>query len=187
MSAQEHSQTDPAIAQAVEVLRDGGVITCPTEGVFGLSCLPDNPAAIQRLLEIKQRDAAKGLILIAARAAQLRNWIAVPIDSIPEPTPAQAITWIVPAADGVSALVRGQHRTIAVRITTNPTAAALCNAVDSPLTSTSANLAGQPTITDHIELHRQFAGRVDYFVPGKCGPTSGPSTIIDLESGKQLR
>lgn len=176
-----------SIAQAVDVLRAGGVVTCPTEGVFGLSCLPDNEDAVAKLLAIKQRKAAKGLILIAAHRDQLSEWIAAAVDTIPAPTPEQAITWIVPAATRVSELIRGQHSTIAVRITTNPVAAELCRAVDSPLTSTSANLAGQPTISDANELQREFGARVDYIVPGKCGPTSGPSTIIDLATGKQLR
>lgn len=178
---------NPSIARAVDVLRSDGVITCPTEGVFGLSCLPDSTAAVQRLLDIKQRDAAKGLILIAANAQQLSDWIAVSVDDIPEPNPEQAITWIVPAAANVSELVRGKHSSVAVRITSNPIASALCRAVNSPLTSTSANLAGQPTIMDTAELHRAFASRVDYIVPGDCGPATGPSSIIDLESGKQLR
>ena len=176
-----------AIAQAVTVLRDGGVVTCPTEGVFGLSCLPGNLQAVTKLLEIKQREAAKGLILIGATKQQFSDWVAIDPQTIPDPESDQAITWIVPAASGVSELLRGEHSTIAVRVTTNPVAAALCHAVDSPLTSTSANLAGQPTITDPEELQREFGARVDYIVPGECGPTSGPSAIIDLASRQQLR
>lgn len=187
MPEQPQPYNRQSIAQAVDVLRNGGVIACPTEGVFGLSCLPTNTIAVTRLLEIKQRDAAKGLILIASDRRQLQDWIAVPVRTIPEAIPEQPITWIVPAAAGVSGLVRGQHKSVAVRITINPVAAALCEAVDSPLISTSANLAGEPTISDTAELHRAFAGRVDYIVPGECGPANGPSTIIDLATGKQLR
>ena len=176
-----------SIAQAAEVLRGGGVITCPTEGVFGLSCLPSDPAAVTRLLEIKQRDPAKGLILIAAAGEQLRDWIAIVPEDIPEPTPEQAVTWLVPAAKNASPLVRGEHQSIAVRITTNPIARELCAAVGSALISTSANLSGETTVTDSAALSREFAGRVDYIVPGECGPTTGPSAIIDLESGRKLR
>jgi L-threonylcarbamoyladenylate synthase len=175
------------ISRATDVLLGGGVITCPTEGVFGLSCMPDNSAALLRLLEIKQRDPAQGLILIAASKEQLRDWIAVPPESIPNPQPDKAITWIIPAAEGVSELVRGEHSGIAVRITTNPIARSLCEAVGSPLISTSANIAGEATVNDSEALHRQFAGSVDYVLPGECGPASGPSEIIDLESGKKLR
>jgi len=175
------------ISKAAKVLRDGGVITCPTEGVFGLSCMPDMPLAVERLLAVKRRDPAKGLILIAASKEQLRDWIAIPPEQLPDPDPARPISWIVPAAAGVSTLVRGNHTGIAVRITTNPTARALCMAVDSPLISTSANLAGHSVASNQIVLHREFAGHVDYIVPGDCGPASGPSEIRNLQTGAQLR
>ena len=175
------------ISQAARILLDGGVITCPTEGVFGLSCMPDNPAAVLRLLEIKQRDPAKGLILIAASKLQLRDWVAVAPEDIPDPQAERPVTWIVPAAATVSELVRGEHSGIAVRLTSNPTAKALCVAVDSPLVSTSANLAGEATVADSEALHRRFGGSVDYVLPGECGPATGPSEIINLQSGKKLR
>jgi len=187
LASQPHNTIETSIARAVDVLRDGGVVTCPTEGVFGLSCLPADTRAVTRLLEIKQREPAKGLILIAAEKDQLRDWIAIAPETIPDPTNDQAITWVVPAATSVAELVRGKHSTLAIRITTNPVAADLCRAVDSPLISTSANLAGKPTIVDAEELQREFGGRVDYIVPGECGPTSGPSAIIELASGQQLR
>jgi len=175
------------ISRATDILLGGGVITCPTEGVFGLICMPDNAAALLRLLEIKQRDPAKGLILMAASKQQLRDWIAMPPDSIPDPQPDQAITWIVPAAAGVSELVRGEHSGIAVRITTHPTARSLCEAVGSALISSSANIAGAAPVSDSDALHREFAGSVDYVLPGECGPATGPSEIIDLKTGKKLR
>ncbi len=176
-----------SIIRAAKVLLRGGVVTCPTEGVYGLSCMPDNAMAVTRLLAIKQRDPAKGLILIAATREQLRDWIAIPPEQIPEPLPDRPITWIVPASASVSMLVRGAHAGIAVRITSNPTARALCLAVDSPLVSSSANLAGKPVAATRFVLRRKFAGRVDYIVPGDCGPASGPSEIHDLKSGLQVR
>lgn len=177
----------PFISRAADVLLGGGVIACPTDGVFGLSCMPDQPKAISRLLTIKQRDPAKGLILIASSKDQLRDWIAIPPERLPDPDPTRPITWIVPAAAGVSSLVRGDHDGQAVRITANPTARALCVAVASPLVSTSANLAEAPVASTQIVLRRMFAGSVDYIVPGACGPAVGPSEIWDLESGVQLR
>ena len=175
------------ISRAADILLGGGVITCPTEGVFGLSCMPDDADAISRLLTIKKRDPAKGLILIAASKDQLRDWIAISPQDIPDPDPEQPVTWVVKAAANVAPLVRGDHNGIAVRITSNPIARALCEAVDSPLISTSANIAGEPVASNQIVLRRKFAGRVDYVVPGECGPAAGPSEIRDLTSGKQLR
>ena len=177
-----------SMMQAANVLLRGGVIAYPTEGVFGLGCLPDDPLAIRRLLDIKQRDAAKGLILIAASAAQLEGWVELPTgQNLPDPDPVCPITWIVPRGPKVTTLVRGAHANLAVRITTNPTARALCLAVESPLVSTSANLSGRPTARNRNVLQRQFGGVVDYVVPGDCGPASGASEIRDFTSGNILR
>lgn len=177
-----------AALHATDALLRGGVIAYPTEGVFGLGCLPDDPRALLRLLDIKRRDVNKGLILIAAHAGQLDGWIDLPAGkSLPEPDPAHPVTWIVPPGPRVTELLRGEHENIAVRITTNPVARSLCLAVKSPLVSTSANLSGKPTARNRFVLQRQFADVVDYVVPGDCGPASGPSEIRDFTSNRILR
>jgi L-threonylcarbamoyladenylate synthase len=174
--------------RAADALLGGGVIAYPTEGVFGLGCLPDDVAAIERLLDIKQRDAAKGLILIAATPAQLRGWVAAAhIERLPVPDPQQPITWIVRPTETVPALVTGTHAGLAVRITINPVARAICDAVGMPVTSTSANITGQPVARNAYVLRRKFRLLVDYIVPGECGPAVGSSEIRDLESGAVLR
>ena len=174
--------------KAAEILLGGGVIAYPTEGVFGLGCLPRDTDAVRRLLDIKKRDPSKGLILIAANAPQFDDWIDLP-DAvvIPEPDPTQPITWIVPASSRVPPVVRGDNAGLAVRITTNPVAGNICRSVASPVVSTSANLSGQAVAPDEETLRRQFGDLVDYVVPGACGPASGPSEIRELLSGKILR
>ena len=177
-----------SITRAAEILLRGGIIAYPTEGVFGLGCLPDNAAAVQRLLMIKQRDAAKGLILIASNNDQLDGWVSLPNgQSIPAPNPSHPVTWIVPPGPKVDSIVRGENPGVAIRLTSNPVAAAICDAVESPIVSTSANLSGKPVARNRLVLRRQFAQRVDYIVPGDCGPVSGPSEIRELISGKVLR
>jgi L-threonylcarbamoyladenylate synthase len=174
--------------RAADVLLSGGVIAYPTEGVFGLGCLPDDLDAVERILEIKERSASKGLILIAADVSHLDEWIdASQLDRIPEPDPRQPVTWIVKPTDRVPAIVTGDHPGLAVRITTNPVAAAICDAVDMPIVSTSANKAGQPVARNAFVLRRQFGHLVDYVVPGACGPASGPSEIRVLGSDTVLR
>lgn len=174
--------------KARAILLDGGVIAYPTEGVFGLGCLPDQPRAVERLLAIKKRDPSKGLILIAANAGQFSGWIQLPKDTeFPPLDPTRPTTWIVPTGKKVNALIRGDNVGVAVRITSNPVAAAICDAVESPIVSTSANLSGQPVAQDQLSLRRQFRTLVDYVVPGDCGPASGPSEIRHLLTGAVVR
>ena len=173
---------------AADVLLGGGVIAYPTEGVFGLGCLPDDVAAAQRILDIKDRDASKGLILIAARPEQFDNWVDPDhLQQVPQPDPLQPVTWIVRPSGLLPDIIRGSNPGVAIRITTHPVAAAISDAVDMPIVSTSANVAGQPVARNSIVLRRQFGHLVDYVVPGECGPAAGPSEIRDLESGQVLR
>ncbi len=173
---------------AADLLLAGGVIAYPTEGVFGLGCLPDDTAAVERILAIKNRAANKGLILIAASADQFDGWIDPEHrEKIPEPNPRQPVTWICRPSAQVPGILTGEHPGLAVRVTTNPVAAAICNAVDMPIVSTSANKSGRPVARNAMVLQRQFGGLVDYVVPGRCGPATGPSEIRDMESGMVLR
>ena len=177
-----------SIKRAADVLLGGGVIAYPTEGVYGLGCMPDDAYAVQRILRIKQRDPAMGLILIASTRQQLEGWVCLPDKvEMPDPDPENPTTWIVPPGPLAGPLIRGKHAGLAVRLTSNPVAAAICDAVDSPIVSTSANVSGKPTARNRYVLRRQFAGRVDFIVPGDCGPASGPSAIRDIVTGKVLR
>ena len=177
-----------AARQASDVLLSGGVIAYPTEGVFGLGCLPDDIDAVARILGIKERSPRKGLILIAARPEQFDDWIDPSVRGLlPAPDPGRPITWIVKPAARVPAIVTGDNPGLAIRITTNPVAAAICDAVDMPVVSTSANVAGRPVARNTFILRRSFGHLVDYVVPGECGPASGPSEIRELETGRVLR
>lgn len=177
-----------SINRAADVLLGGGVIAYPTEGVFGLGCLPDVPRALLRLLAVKGRDPAKGLILIAATPEQLDGYVQPDeLARLPEPTPSSPVTWIATPGPRTHALVRGANPGVAVRITTNPVAAAICDRVQSPITSSSANLAGKPVVRHKILLQRTFRHRVDYIVAGDCGPASGPSEIRTLDDRRLIR
>lgn len=176
------------IAIAGRIIRDGGVVAYPTEGVYGLGCMPESAYAVARILDIKKRDASKGLIIIASKSTQLADWIALTGDTtIPEPVLGQPVTWIVPATAHVPGWIRGDHEGVAVRITNHAVAGGLCEAADSPIVSTSANITGRPVARNGFVLRRNFGHLVDYIVPGECGPAATHSEVRDLLSGQTLR
>lgn len=176
------------LRMAAGIVRAGGVVAYPTEGVFGLGCRPDDAAAVLRILEIKRRDPLQGLLLIAADEAQLDGWIELPATHADlRSTPERPVTWIVPATAAVPGWIRGRHAGVAIRLTAHPVAAALCREAGLPLVSTSANVAGRPPARNALVLRRQFGALVDFVVPGRCGPAGGPSEIRDLATGRILR
>ncbi len=176
------------LKRAARILRSGGVVAYPTEGVFGIGCLPDDFAAVSRVLTIKDRNPALGLVLIATAIEQLGDWVDLPEGSSELQTSGdKPVTWVVPATDDVPYWIRGEHSGLAIRMTIHPIAGALCDAADSALVSTSANIHGRPPARNSFVLRRLFGALVDYIVPGECGPASGPSEIRELASGRVLR
>lgn len=180
------------IAQAGTTLRFGGVIAYPTEAVWGIGCDPANQAAVRRLLAIKQRDVAKGLILVASGMAQLNPYIdlmALPesrrmlvLSSWPGPH-----TWIVPASSHTPAWISGAHDGIAVRISAHPTVIALCNAFGGALVSTSANPSGVEPPRSLDEFDETLLTSIEGLIAGDTGGLANPTTIRDARSDTLLR
>ena len=178
------------IHHAARILAQGGVIAYPTEGVYGLGCDPWNRAAVNRLLRLKGRPRAKGLILIAADWETLDPLMAPLSDAEHRrlhQVRNQPVTWVVSAAPEAPSWVRGSHQTIALRVTDHPVAAELCRAFRRPLVSTSANPAGEPTARRSVEVRQYFGDRLDMLLSGPLGDAPGPSEIRDLRTNEVLR
>ncbi|MBA2779367.1 L-threonylcarbamoyladenylate synthase [Billgrantia kenyensis] len=179
-----------SLEAAVAALRAGGVIAYPTEGVWGLGCDPDNDEAVAHLLRLKQRDPAKGLILVAASIGQFAPWLeglapelhAPLVASWPGPN-----TWLVPDNGRTHALVRGGHDCVALRVSDHPGVTALCQAFGGPIVSTSANKASEPSAMSAEEVSETFGDELDAILEGELGGLKRPSTIRDLRTGQVLR
>jgi len=179
------------IDPAVEALRQGGVIAYPTEAVFGLGCDPRNTAALQRIIDIKGRDAHKGFILIASGQHQLQDFMA-PVDSRQQaklddlwPGP---VTLVVPALPAyANSLLSGFRMTLAVRVSSHPVVVELCNCYAGAIVSTSANISGESSLRTAEAVEHVMGHQLDYIVNAPVGQLESPTRIFDLASGKQLR
>jgi L-threonylcarbamoyladenylate synthase len=176
-------------ARAREHLARGGLIAYPTEHCFGLGCDPENACAVRRLLRLKRRPQAKGLILIAADLRQLEPYLApLPAEDRarltaywPGPT-----TLLMPAAKHAPRWLIGRHRTLAVRVTAHSYAADLCRGLGMALVSTSANLSARRPLRSARACRQVFGTRV-MVMSGRVGSGRRPSAIIDFASGRQIR
>jgi len=178
------------IQSAAQRLRAGGIVAYPTEAVYGLGCDPLNQAAFDRLLALKGRPGAKGVILIAADEAQLTPFMGPLTDSIRarlRQTWPGPVTWIVPTAASVPAWLTGGRDTIAVRVTAHPLAAALCQAFGGALVSTSANRSGEPPARSVEEVQQLFGEQLDAVVAGPLGGLVRPTKICDARTGAVIR
>lgn len=176
------------LQQAQRVIQQGGVIAYPTEAVWGLGCDPTNDQAIQKILQLKQRPWQKGLVMVAASWQQLEPWLlplsdtdlALVNNSWPGP-----ISWVLPCKPEVSQWLKGEHQTLAVRVSAHPLVKALCE-LCGPLVSTSANPAGLEPARSAQQVAEYFTNQLDFIVLGELGGREQPSEIRTLD-GQRLR
>jgi len=170
-------------------LVDDGVIAYPTEGVWGLGCLPTSAQAVARILALKGRSWEQGLLLVAADISQFEDYL-VGLDNDRRgeletnwPGP---VTYLVPDNGVAPWWVIGNNTTVGLRVSDHPVVRALCEST-GPLVSTSANVTGHPAAVTSLQVRQYFGARVDLLVPGQLGNSTGPSAIKHLESGENIR
>ncbi|MEO5371721.1 MAG: L-threonylcarbamoyladenylate synthase [Magnetococcus sp. DMHC-1] len=172
------------IAKAVSALHRGEIIAYPTETVFGLGVDPFHDGALAGLLALKGREASKGVIILVGSRRQLADLILPPSRLAQEvmdrfwPGP---LTLVLPALPGLSPLLTGGGDHLAVRLSSAPRVAALLRAWGRPLVSTSANPSGGEPARDAATVQHMWPRGVAAVVPGRCAPTSLPSTVVRVD------
>jgi L-threonylcarbamoyladenylate synthase len=174
---------DPnAIALAAETLAAGGLISFPTETVYGLGADAANGEAVARLYAAKGRPAFNPLIahvgtLNLARTLGRFTPDAERLAAAFWPGP---LTLVLPKADGcaVSDLALAGLDSIALRMPAHPVAQALLAAFGGPVVAPSANRSGHVSPTDAAHVLADLRGRIDLILDGGACPVGVESTIV---------
>lgn len=178
------------IDDAATLLRDGGVLAYPTEGVYGLGCDPDNREAFDRIFALKRRPPEQGVLLIAADFDQIKPWLGdvpeVALQRVRAAWPG-AHTFIFPRSARVPEWVAGGHAGIALRVTAHAPSAALCRAFGGPIVSTSANRHGEPPARSAADIGTIFGDEPDGVLDAPLGGLARPTPITDAVSGAIIR
>jgi L-threonylcarbamoyladenylate synthase len=172
---------DP-IADAVASVRSGRLIVFPTDTVYGIGAVPDDPAATARLFEAKLRPRDLTLPVLtatldAARAVARFDGRAERLAAACWPG---ALTLVLPRTE-VSAGwdLGGDGATIGVRVPSHPLALAVLDAA-GPLATTSANRSGEPPAVTCDELHGAFGDLVAVYLCQEPPLSGAASTVVDL-------
>lgn len=179
---------DPA--KMARLLKEGEVCVYPTETSYAIGCMAYDELALERLYEIKGRDAAKRLPLIAADMEMIKeiapNATRFQTEMMKLFFPAP-LTFVLKAADGLPRQITDDSNNAAVRISSCETARALSDAVGGPIVSTSANLSGFPPALDIFEAVKYFDKfDVAFYIDGGRLP-GGASTIIRIDRLNRIR
>jgi L-threonylcarbamoyladenylate synthase len=169
-------------AEAIRVLRAGGIVALPTDTVYGIGVALDAERGIERLFEAKRRPADRAIMLLVDSAEQARavgKWspAAATLADAFWPGGLTVVVEQLPGAGLPPELTAGTP-TIGLRMPDHACPRGLAAAI-GPLPVTSANLSGSPPARDAAEIAAQLGDAVDCIVDG--GPARGgpPSTVVD--------
>lgn len=164
---------------AVDTLRQGGVILCPTDTIAGLSCDATNVTAIQRIFDIKQRPAEKSMILLVSNITMLEAYVPY----IPEAAyqlmevTEDPLTLIYPQARNLPDEAIAADGSVAIRCVRSGFVLDLVKQFRKPIVSTSANVSGVPAPRSVSEADPLISQTVDLVVDLNENRTKASSII----------
>ena len=170
------------LAEAVKVLREGGVILYPTDTIWGIGCDATNPEAVAKVYGIKKRPDSKSLVLLADSLDMVGRYvreipdIAVQLVEVND----RPMTIIYPdaicgkAPEEGSKAVADRHflayntvaedGSVGIRVPMNEFCRNLCYKLGRPVVSTSANVSGEPSPARSSQIPQEIISAVDYVV-----------------------
>lgn len=171
------------MAEAVTVLRRGGVVASPTDTVYGLAVDALNPEAVRHLYAVKRRSMTKAVPVIIGSPEQLTELVLPPS---PAAERLMAAFWpgpltlvMVPHAQ-VPASLMGDTGRLGVRLPRLRLCQQLAQGVGGAITATSANRSGAAVALSASEVVTQLDDTIDLVLDG--GPVRSPevSTVVDV-------
>lgn len=176
------------IEQAINILKRGGIVAFPTDTVYGLAASSVDDHAVARVYEAKRRPRHLALPLLLSHVSQIES-VAQSVPEIARRLAEHflpgALTLVLYKAPSVSTLVTGEGEKVALRVPNHPVPIALIQGLAAPITGTSANITGGPSLLTAEEVRQQMGDSVDLVIDGEC-PGGMDSTVLDL-TGETLK
>jgi len=172
-----------SMQKAGKILTSNGVVIFPAQCLYGVAVNALDPEAVEKVFQIKQRPKNNPILVLIRDKADLGSLV----KDIPDQAQCLmdkfwpgGLTLVFRAADHISPHLTAHTQKIGIRLPGHPVALSLVNAVDFPITGTSANLSGQPGCTTPDRLPPSIVAGTDLILD--AGPVQGGSgsTIVDV-------
>ena len=178
------------IEKALAVLKSGGVILYPTDTVWGLGCDATNAEAVEKIMQIKGRTSDKSFIILLDNDSKIQSYV----DEVPEVAydlieyAENPLTIVFSGAKNLAKNVISADGTVGIRIPKHDFLQQLLQRFRKPITSTSANLSGEPTPANFDDIDDKIKSSVNYVVDWEqeLRNNKKSSTIMKLSPSGQF-
>ncbi len=169
------------IDKAVQSLQRGALIAYPTDSYYGLGCDLLDRRAIDRLYQLKGRDRRKPMSFLVPDLSEVTRYAKVSNFAyriLRHLTPGP-FTFILEATRLVPEIMQTRQRTVGLRVPQNAVARGLCERLDHPIVSTSAQRRDGEALCDPEEIRDDLGHGLDLILDtGICA--NEPSTVLSL-------
>lgn len=175
--------TDKNIAFAAGVIKEGGLVSFPTETVYGLGADGLNPIASAKIFEAKSRPSFNPLILHIAEKGvldKITEWKNPNVEKLISKFWPGPLTLVLKKKEIVPEIVTAGNPTVAVRMPNHKVALELIKLAGTPIAAPSANRFGQLSPTDAQHVLKQLKNRVDVILNGGQCSVGVESTILEI-------
>lgn len=172
-----------ALAQAVAVLQDGGLIAYPTDSGYALGCILDNKQGLERIRAIRELDDKHHFTLMISAFSQVGQWVELDnwMFRLMKANTPGPYTFIVRAGRDVPRLMQQpKKRTVGVRVPEHVTTLALLDALGQPMVSSTLILPGQDQpMADGWQVADELGNQIDLVLDsGDAGHQA--TTVVNL-------
>lgn len=173
------------LAQAAEVVRDGGIVAFPTDSCYSLGCRLGDKEAVERIRRIRELDDRHHLTLMCHDLSQIAQFARVDNAQyrlLKATTPGSYVFILEGTKELPRRVLHPKRRTIGLRVPENKVALALLDELREPLLTSTLLLPGdEEPLTEGWEIQERLDDSVELILDGGyCGTT--PTTVIDLTS-----
>lgn len=171
------------VRQAVQIIRDGGVIVMPTDSCYAVACHLDDKAAVERIRRLRDLDKRHNFTLVCRDLSEIATYARVSNSAyrlLRAKTPGPYTFLLRATATVPRRLQHPKRKTIGIRVPDHAIVSALLAEHGQPLMSSTLILPGRELPeTDAEEIREQLEHQVDLVIDGgHCGVE--PTTVIDL-------
>ncbi len=171
------------IKQAVEIIRDGGVVAYPTDSSYALGCHIGDKAAMERIARIRQVDKHHHFTLVCRDLSEIARYARVnnqQYRTLRAFTPGPYTFLLEATRETPKRLQNPKRRTIGIRVPDHPVPRALLAELGEPIMSSTLILPGEDVpLSDGQEIQERLKHLVDAVIDGgNCG--FEPTSVIDL-------
>jgi len=172
------------IRQAVEIIRDGGIVVYPTDSCYALGCHIGDKDAMERIARIRQTDKHHHFTLVCRDLSEIATYAKVNNQQyrwLRAHTPGPYTFILLATRETPKRLQHERRRTIGIRVPDHPVPLALLTELNEPLMTSTLMLPGDEfPLVDGREIHARLKHIVDAVLDGgHCGVE--PTSVIDLE------